>query len=53
MRQTGDFGTSPIFEQLSGKHLLASIFYVGRPSVKHNSGSRNCALIPCDDGMLR
>jgi hypothetical protein len=27
--QTGDFGTSPIFVQLSGKPLLASIWLIG------------------------
>ena len=31
-----DFGTSPIFGQLSDKPLLASIFNMGRPKVERN-----------------
>jgi hypothetical protein len=35
-RGTGDFGTSPIFGQLSGKPLLASTKHLGCRDVKHN-----------------
>jgi hypothetical protein len=37
----GDFGTSPIFGQLSDKPALACIWVTGVPDVKRNSGSRN------------
>jgi hypothetical protein len=33
---TGDFGTSPIFGQLSGKPLLASTNHLGCRDVKYN-----------------
>jgi hypothetical protein len=35
----GDFGTSPIYGQLSNKRLLAFLSYMGGPNVNHNSGS--------------
>jgi len=38
---TGDFGTSPIFGQLSDKPLLASTKHLGCWDVKHNSGLRH------------
>jgi hypothetical protein len=41
----GDFGTSPIFGQLSDKPLLASIWLCGVSDVKNNGGLRNYALI--------
>jgi hypothetical protein len=38
---TGDFGTSPIFVQLSDKqHTCQYAYYVERRNVKHNGGSR-------------
>jgi hypothetical protein len=37
----GDFGTSPIFGQLSDKPALACIWVTGVPDVKRNSGSKN------------
>jgi hypothetical protein len=37
----GDFGTSPIFGQLSDKPALACIWVSGVTDVKRNSGSRN------------
>jgi hypothetical protein len=37
----GDFGTSPIFGQLSDKPLLACINLRGVSAVKHNGGSGN------------
>ena len=37
----GDFGTSPIFGQLSDKPALACIWVAAVPDVKRNSGSRN------------
>ena len=40
----GDFGTSPIFVQLSDKPLLARVYYVGCRNLKHNGRSRNYAL---------
>jgi hypothetical protein len=40
---TGDFGTSPIFGQLSDKPLLASTYYLGCRNVKHNGRLRHCA----------
>jgi len=38
---TGDFGTSPIFGQLSDKPLLAGTKHVGCRDVKHNGGLRH------------
>jgi hypothetical protein len=38
---TGDFGTSPIFVQLSDKPLLASIFLTGVSERKAQGQSRN------------
>ena len=43
--RNGDFGTSPIFGQLSDKPLLASIWLCGVSDVKSNGGLRNYALI--------
>jgi hypothetical protein len=43
--RNGDFGTSPIFGQLSDKPLLASIWLRGVSDVKNNGGLRNYALI--------
>jgi hypothetical protein len=37
----GDFGTSPIYGQLSDKPLLAFIELHGVPNANHNSGSRS------------
>ncbi len=37
----GDFGTSPIFVQLSDKPLLASVCYLGCGNEKHNARSKN------------
>jgi hypothetical protein len=37
----GDFGTSPIYGQLSDKPLLAFIELRGVPNANHNSGSRS------------
>jgi hypothetical protein len=42
----GDFGTSPIFGQLSDKPLLASIRLCGVSDVKSNGGSRKLRAIP-------
>ena len=42
---TGDFGTSPIFVQLSSKPLLASICLVGVRERKAQWRSRNYASI--------
>ena len=39
-----DFGTSPIFVQLSDTPLLARVYYVGCRNLKHNGRSRNYAL---------
>ncbi len=36
--ENGDFGTSPIFRQLSGKTLLACTQYVGVPELGDNKG---------------
>ena len=41
----GDFGTSPIFGQLSDKRLLACTGLCGVSDVKNNGGLRNYALI--------
>jgi hypothetical protein len=49
----GDFGTSPIFGQLSDKPLLASILLCGAPDVKNNGRLRNYALIRFDAGLVR
>jgi hypothetical protein len=38
---SGDFGTSPFFEQLSDKPQLARKCLRGLSDAKHNSGSRN------------
>ena len=36
-----DFGTSPLYGQLSDKPLLAlALTHLGMPDAKHNSGSR-------------
>jgi hypothetical protein len=35
----GDFGTSPIFEQLSDKPLLVCTLLAGVSGAKHNGGS--------------
>ena len=48
-----DFGTSPIFGQLSDKPLLACIWSCGVSDVKNNGKSRNYALIQFDDGVVR
>jgi hypothetical protein len=40
MKGPGDFGTSPIFVQLSDKAYLPVSNYLGRRNVKHNGGSR-------------
>jgi hypothetical protein len=40
-RVSGDFGTSPFFEQLSGESLLTRIYACGVRGSKHNSASRN------------
>jgi hypothetical protein len=40
-RASGDFGTSPFFEQLSGKSFLTRIYVCGVRGSKHNSASRN------------
>jgi hypothetical protein len=37
----GDFGTSPIYGQISDKPLLAFIELHGVPNANHNSGSRS------------
>lgn len=37
----GDFGRSPIYQQLSDKPLLVLCRLLGVPDVKHNSRSRN------------
>lgn len=50
---TGDFGTSPIFGQLSDKQLLARNWLCGVSDVKSNGGLRNYALIRVDDGVVR
>jgi len=39
-RRNGDFGTSPIYKQLSNKPLFALINLNGVPNVNHNGGSR-------------
>jgi hypothetical protein len=49
----GDFGTSPIFGQLSDKPLLASIGSCGVSGAKNNGGSRNYALSRFDDDVVR
>jgi hypothetical protein len=38
---SGDFGTSPFFEQLSDKPQLTRKCLSGLSDAKHNSGSRN------------
>ena len=40
---TGDFGTSPIFGQLSDKPLLACTKYLGCREAKHNGRLRHYA----------
>jgi hypothetical protein len=40
---SGDFGTSPLYGQLSGKPRLV-FNEMGWPDAKHNSGSRSLAL---------
>ena len=40
-RASGDFGTSPFFEQLSGESLLTRNYVCGVRGSKHNSASRN------------
>jgi hypothetical protein len=42
--RNGDFGTSPIFGQLSDKPLLASIWLCGVSDVKNNGELRNYAI---------
>lgn len=49
----GDFGTSPIFVQLSDKPLLPVSGYLGCRNIKHNGGSRKYALIRFDNGVNR
>jgi hypothetical protein len=36
--ESGDFGTSPFFGQLSGKHLPTSSYVTVVPRSKHNRG---------------
>jgi hypothetical protein len=38
---SGNFGTSPFFEQRSGKSLLTRFHKHGVPGWKHNGSSRN------------
>ena len=43
---TGDFGTSPIFVQISGKQLSCHYFYyVARRNVKHNGRSEKRGVL--------
>ena len=51
--ETGDFGTSPIFVQLSDKRCLPVVRYLGCRNVKHNSGSRKLRAAEFDDGVVR
>ena len=46
----GDFGTSPIFVQLSDKPLLASFIHVECQSLPRNGEPRNYALGRFDSG---
>jgi hypothetical protein len=46
-RGNGDFGTSPIFGQLSDKLLLACTDYVGVPDPKHNGSEELSVQQPC------
>jgi hypothetical protein len=39
--ETGDFGRSPVFVQLSDKPLLASMGYLGCRNAKHNGRTEN------------
>jgi hypothetical protein len=38
---SGDFGTSPIYGQLSDKHLLAHACVCGVPGMQYNGSLRN------------
>ena len=49
----GDFGTSPIFGQLSDKPLLASIWLCGVSDVNNNGVSTNYVLVRFDDDVVR
>ena len=50
---TEDFGTSPVFGQLSDKPLLARTSTCGVWDSKSNGGPRNYGLIQFDDGVVR
>jgi hypothetical protein len=50
---TGDFGTSPIFGQLSDKPQLASIWLCGVSDAKNNGEARNYVLVRFDDDVVR
>jgi len=50
---TGDFGTSPIFEQFSEKQLPASMFIKWNAGTESTMADQEKPLMRFDDGMFR